>query len=223
MDDDEFNELQLKMAIAPSQARWPTGYTHWEKLHAVPDEARRRVAQALEKMNEVKADPNLSPAGKKTVRADIAKQAVADFQKSNTLEHARAAVARQQKLWAAKLGEIVKPAEDIATATVYAQIRDRVRDMDKDRLAFLNEHAGDPVIASAILTAPAFLSGLSNTERAVVKRRIEKHFISPEIADAKAATEKALAEAEHGWSRAMELIAQSAGLEKAAVTASKVA
>src|SRR6185437_13552623 len=105
---------------------------------------------AFEKMSEAEADPNLSTEGKKKARANIAEQAITSFRKSDTLEHARAAVARQQQLWAGKLERIIKPPEDIAEATVHAQIRDRVRDMDKDRLAFLNEHAGDPVIASAI-------------------------------------------------------------------------
>src|SRR5690348_1372851 len=102
MDDAEFNKLRLKMTIVPGQARWPApNHIHWEKLHAVPDEARRRVNQAFEKMNAVEADPNLSTEGKRRARGDVAAQAITNFRKSETLEYARAAVARQQELWAA--------------------------------------------------------------------------------------------------------------------------
>lgn len=220
MDDKAFDELKLKMAIAPGQARWPEPkYFHWQKLHAVPDEARQRVNQALAAMDAVDANPDLSPPGKKRECAKIAEQAIADFQRSATLENAHSAVAQQQERWAAKIGEIVKPPEDIGAATTYMQIRDRVADMKEGRLAFLDKHAGDPVVASAVLSAPAFLSGLSDTEFAVVKSKIEKHFISAEITEAKAATEKAMQEAEQGWHRAIDMITQRGGFEKKAAVA----
>ena len=38
---------------------------------------------------------------------------------------------------------------------------------------FLAKHAIDARVASAVIGAPAFLSGLSDTEVGVVKRRIE--------------------------------------------------
>jgi hypothetical protein len=61
--------------------------------------------------------------------------------------------------------------------------------------------------ASAILTAPAFLSGLSGPELALVKHRVEQH-LGPEIVNAKAATLKALEQAEAGWQTAMRKIAE---------------
>lgn len=75
-----------------------------------------------------------------------------------------------------------KPASNIAEATVHAQIRDRLAALEKDRMAFLEKNAGDPVVASAILTAPSFLSGLNDGELAPVKHKVERH-ISPEIAE----------------------------------------
>jgi hypothetical protein len=61
------------------------------------------------------------------------------------------------------------------------------------------------------LTAPPFLSGLSDAELAMV----EEH-ISPEIAEARAATLKAMKEAEQGWQRAIDKIGERAGLSKGA-------
>ena len=80
-------------------------------------------------------------------------------------------------------------------------------------MGFLEKSAADPVVASAILTAPSFLSGLSDVELAMVKHKVEQH-ISPEIADAKAGTLKALEEAEVGWQKAIAKIGERAGLTK---------
>jgi hypothetical protein len=47
MDDKKFSELELRMAIVPQQSKWPAPeYLHWQRLHAVADEARERVAKA---------------------------------------------------------------------------------------------------------------------------------------------------------------------------------
>ncbi len=53
---------------------------------------------------------------------------------------------------------------------------------------------------NAVLGAPAFLSGLNETDLTFVKQRVEKH-VAPEIAEARDATLKAVKEAEHGWQR----------------------
>ena len=76
---------------------------------------------------------------------------------------------------------MVKPASNIAEATVHAQIRDRIAAMHEGRMGFLEKNAVDPVVGSAILTAPSFLSGLSDAELALVKHKVEQH-VSPEIA-----------------------------------------
>jgi hypothetical protein len=98
-------------------------------------------------------------------------------------------------------------------ATVHAQIRDRLAAMKNGRMGFLAKNAADPLVASAILTAPSFLSGLSDVELAVIKQKVEQH-VSPEIAEARAATLKAMKEAEQGWQKAIDKIGERAGLTK---------
>jgi hypothetical protein len=63
------------------------------------------------------------------------------------------------------------------------------------------------------LSAPPFLSGLSDSELALIKHRVEKRLMPAEVAQAKTDTEGALVDAEKGWSRAAELITQRGGLE----------
>ena len=115
--------------------------------------------------------------------------------------------------WNAKVGSVVKPASNIAEATVHAQIRDRLAALKNGKMGFLEKNAADPVVASAILTAPLFLSGLDDAELALVKHKVEQH-VSPEIAAARSATLRAMKEAEDGWQNAIDKIDQRAGLTK---------
>jgi hypothetical protein len=80
-------------------------------------------------------------------------------------------------------------------------------------MGFLESNAADPVVASAILMAPSFLSGLSDTELTLVKHKVEQH-VSPDIAEARAATLKALEQAEQGWAKAINKIGERAALTK---------
>ena len=110
---------------------------------------------------------------------------------------------------------MVKPPSNIAEATVHVQIRDRLAAMKDGRMGFLEKNATDPVVAAALLTAPPFLSGLSDAELALVKHKVEQH-VSPETAEARDATLKAMKEAEQGWQRAIAKIGERAGLTKGA-------
>jgi protein tyrosine phosphatase (PTP) superfamily phosphohydrolase (DUF442 family) len=93
MNDKEFSELQLRMAIVPQQARWPApDLVHWQWLHAVADKARERVNKACAQMDEIDRNPDLSREGKERQRRKTWAQAIADFEASKTLACARQAV-----------------------------------------------------------------------------------------------------------------------------------
>ena len=96
---------------------------------------------------------------------------------------------------------------------VAAEIRSHLAAMTGNRLGFLEKHATNPVVAGAVLGAPGFLSGINETEVTFVKKRVEKH-VSPEIAEARDTTLKAVEEAEKGWQRAIDKIAERAGVTK---------
>jgi hypothetical protein len=215
MDDKKFDDLKIRMTILPEAHKWPPpDYTHWERLHAVADEVRSRVAKAFAALDEIDHNPDLSPEGRIKGRAKLAEQAITNFQRSKTLEEARAAVERQQTYWAKKIEEVIKPATDHCAAAMYAQIRDRVSSIEaKSRLSFIDKHIDDPAVVSAVLSAPEFLSGLSAVEIGVVKQKLAKRVLSPEIFEAKDLTEKALLAAEKGWARAVDVIAQRGGLQ----------
>jgi hypothetical protein len=216
MKDSEFETLELKATIVPTQARWhEPKVLHWQKLHAAADEARDRVAQTWAAMDEIENDADLSSEGKTRQKKKLALEALGEFENSKTLAAAKQTVDRQLDKWAEKTGLAVKAPTNIAEAVIQSEIRAHVAAMKEGRLGFLEKHATDPVVASAVLGAPSFLSGLNETESTFVKQRIEKH-VAPEIADARDATLKAMKELEAGWQRAMDKIGERAGLTKGA-------
>jgi hypothetical protein len=85
MNEKDFTELRIRAEIAPQAARWPAGDVqvsimgdtptvhgvHWAKLHAVVDEARQRLSNALAAMKEIDGDADLSGEGKARRRRDL--------------------------------------------------------------------------------------------------------------------------------------------------------
>jgi hypothetical protein len=69
----------------------------------------------------------------------------------------------------------------------------------KDRMVFLERHGADSTLANAVLSAPAFLSGLTEVELAFVRSKLEQRALPPEVVEAKVAVAKALGEVEVGW------------------------
>jgi hypothetical protein len=93
LSDQEWAELQLRVSICPHQPSWPTEHVHWQKLHAVPNEARERVSRAHASMDEIDSDPAFSPERKASERRRVHGQALAGFEASKTLARACQAVA----------------------------------------------------------------------------------------------------------------------------------
>jgi len=120
-----------------------------------------------------------------------------------------AGVARQIAKWAEKTGLAIKPPSNVAEAMIQCEVRAHLATMKGSKLGFLEQYATNPLVASAILAAPKFLSGLTDAEVIFVKQRAEQH-VSPEIAEARAATLKALEQAEHGWQKAIDKIGERA-------------
>ena len=73
---------------------------------------------------------------------------------------------------------------NIAEAVLQSEIRAHLAAMNGNKVSFIDQHAADQRVASAVLGAPAFLSGLTEAELAIVHQRVEQH-VSPEVANAK--------------------------------------
>jgi hypothetical protein len=93
MNDKEFAELELRATICPGQCEWPKPENIiWQKLHAVPNEARERVSKVYAQMDEIDGNADLSREDKQHQRCEVAAQALAEFEASKTLMRAREAV-----------------------------------------------------------------------------------------------------------------------------------
>ena len=158
MSNKEFRELELKASIAPSQSQWPTEHLHWQRLGAAADEARSRLGKFLEAVDETGVDGRLSREGKAEERKKAAVKALAAFDGSKTLEHARESVASVMASWEGKITKLVQPAKDHGEAVTHAQIRDRLSSMKdtKERMSFLERHGADPTLANAVLISALF-------------------------------------------------------------------
>ena len=89
----------------------------------------------------------------------------------------------------------------------------------EDRFKFLQQHGDDVLTASALLTVPSWISNLSEAEAALVRSKMEKIALTPEVLEAKVATAKAQVAAEAGWRAAIVLIEERAGLRPVKVRA----
>jgi hypothetical protein len=229
MDDKQFRILELKAAICPQQARWPAPNeqvslmgdipkmrgVHWAKLHAVVEEARDRAANVWAAIDEIDADADLSSEGKARRRKQYAAQAIADCQKSTGLGEAKDAVQRQLDKWAKETGLEIKEPSNVGEAVMQAEVRAHLAAMKENhnRTSFLEKHVTDPRVASAVLGAPSFLSGLTDQDIGLVQKLVEQH-VAPEVARARDEVLKALSDAEAGWQTAINRIGQRAGLAK---------
>ena len=77
-------------------------------------------------------------------------------------------------------------------------------------MAWLERNAGDPIAARALLTAPRFLSGLIEYEEALVRGKMEKLALTPEVIDTKAQTIEAWQQVEAGRRAARHQIRERA-------------
>jgi len=94
-------------------------------------------------MDEIDHDADLSREGKERQRHRVATQAIADLEASKTLTKARETVNNVMEQWAKRVGLAIKPAENIAEASIHAQIRDRLAGM-KDRMGSWRKMAPIP-------------------------------------------------------------------------------
>ena len=229
MLDSDFEVIKVKAAIAPQAESWPSpdfskvtitgerphmepGDPHWAALHDAVREARDRTLKARGSMAAIDEDRNLSPTGKLEKKKEIASKAITALEKSQHLVKARSAVEDQVRLWNKALGLTPKAPENAGEAMLHCEIRSHLAALKSDdRLAFISSHLGEGEVADAVLTAPAFLSGLSPAELNIVRQRVEAH-ANPEIAAAKAETLRAMQDAEAGWRAAIRQISGRGGL-----------
>lgn len=215
MNDSDFRELELK-TICPSADQWPSEYLHQKVAKAAANEAVEAVRAAYGKLDAVEANRDLSAEGKRRQQAKLATEEIGKLENSKTPERVAEAIGGVMQKWQAKIDANLKHPNDAHEIAVFAQIRDRLHNLrdPKERMSFLEKHGNDLTLISAVLTAPAYLSGLSDAEYQFVKSQLEKQ--APfKIVAARSEAQKMLAEVEIGWRAAVARIAKRGGLVNA--------
>lgn len=117
-------------------------------------------------------DPHLSPEGKAEKRAELFQKNYEGWLQSDATDIAEVLELGEEEK--ARLRDVAAPppADDPHALQLASDIRNHVREMDRDgRRKFLLDQAGDAQVISAILNAPAYLSGMSQIEHEHFRRR----------------------------------------------------
>ena len=222
MNNKEFTELQLRASLCPGlEVEWeaPDTYTHWAHLHRAAKELREVVAHARAGVAAIDQDKDLTADARKRRKHELARQTMAVLEKFPSMEKARQSVAYIQARWQAKIDAVlIKPeAGDAAVATLHWEVRDKLAQLKdpQDRMAWIQKFGNDPLIPSALLHGPAGLTNLSEAETALLQTKVEA-LADPKITEAKSKVTRALAELERAFRAAPSMVAQCAGLNKAA-------
>jgi hypothetical protein len=113
--------------------------------------------------------------------------------------------------WASLEQKVIRKPDDVHEIALYSQIRQHVNSLGKPaRIRFIQ--SADALALSALLTAPSYLSRLSDEELTVSKARAEQLALPKEILETRNGTVKRMAEAGTGFERAIRLIADKGGL-----------
>jgi hypothetical protein len=227
MDDTkaeiEFRELQIK-SICPHADQWPTEYMHQKALVVAANDAVAFVRDAYAQFDRIDQNQDLTPDAKKRQRASLAGELIAKLEASKRLASAREAVEHVLQKYEQKINSRLEPAIDPQSVGIHAQIRGQLLALKdpKERMAFLGRNGNDLTLISAALSAPPYLSGLSDAEVALLRQNLEQH-APPEVIRERAFVYKAIAEVERGWRAAQSRIAKRGGLLPMGASASKPA
>ncbi len=227
MNGETVTKLDLEVSICPRQSRWPNPDVefstqddtitakglHWSHNHDAAYWIREHTAKALADLAAVDADEILSRVGKADKKKRLAAQAKANIEKSKVLAQAKETSGKQLVKWENELKSHLKQATTTHDAAVYSELWNRsYRMQGAERLAWLNKNASDPTVTSALLTAPAAVTGLKSDEVHFLREQFEKAVL-PEAAEDRPLTLQALDDLEVGQRNAFNKICQAAGVE----------
>ena len=139
---------------------------------------------------------------------------LSEVRKDARIGKARAAAAQIEETLGKRVREAVKAPSTPFDIALHAEIRAVIRETGQAAV-FIDEHVGDERVLTAVLTAPAFLSGLSDVEFNLLKSREESR-LNPEAAATVADVAKALEQIKHGLVIAEKMIGERGQLMKTA-------
>jgi hypothetical protein len=179
------------------------------------NEGTALVREAHAKLDKIDGNRDLTPEAKKRQRAELVSALIGKLDASATRTRAREAADYVLQKYEHKIDSNLKPATDAQSVGVHAQIRSQLLAMKdpKERMSFFERLGGDLTLISAALSAPPYVSGLSDAEVALLRKKLEQQ-APVEIIKERDFVQTALAEIERGWRAAKARIAKRGGLVK---------
>lgn len=197
--------------IGARSARWPDHQAiQWQAMRQVVTEARAIVAEAGDAIDQAKADHDLTVEAKARRISRAALDGIAKLDSLPSLARAEKLVAEFLEGQKTRMPTKITPPSTLHDVQVASEIRAWIS-RQKSTMAAAMQHATDPVVMGAVLTAPGFLSGLSPEAMNAVRGAAE-NAINPEAVSIRKANEDAIAECRAAIVQAKSKIGQAGNL-----------
>lgn len=186
---------------------------HWNRLRTCIDGVRELLRDVNNEMNAIERDPDLKPQAIARKVTEAGKSAAAKLDNFTMLQLAEhAAETRIEKLQKGirevlLRGEPKNPGE----VAVLSEIRSHIRDQKDKAAMFAAGHRNDPRVVSAVLGAPAFLSGMTDAEVGNFRSAV---LDSSDPANEQEQVERALDVCRAAIKHAQSMIKERAGIRK---------
>jgi hypothetical protein len=190
-----------------------TTVTHWNQLRAVTKGVREELTELDATLLKIEQNKDLSAEGIKRQKAAVAKEVLTKLQNYHSLELAEyEAGVRAEKL-DQKVSEVMalgKP-RDHGEAQVASEIRSFLKQQGDGALMKAVSLKSDYRLINAVLSAPAFLSGMSEDDVGKLKAEVLQTS-DPQIE--KVALQRAVDVCRSAVNTATTMIVERAGLRK---------
>ena len=191
-------DTEIAARIVPTMLRWPVeGKTiAWDRLRECVDALRGLVRTVDAHCIGAEQDQDLSSEGIARRRAEYGRQALTELATFNPFAVAEKATIQNIQYLEEKMTDLPKPPTGIADVTLAQEIRQYVRS-GQSPIDAVVKSISDPRVLGAILNAPPFLSGLSETQFNLIRERA-RVTLHPEQTKMQEQLNKALAELREG-------------------------
>ena len=200
--------------IGAKSSRWPDSPAlQWAAMRQVIADCRDAVAGVGDVIDRTRADQDLTDGAKQRRISRAALDAIDRLDALPSMARAEREVAGFLTGQKERRPTRIVPPSTPHDAQVAAEIRAWIARQKSSMDAAL-KHATDPVVMSAVLTAPGFLSGLSDETTNMIRQAAEQA-IDPEAVQIRKLNEDAIAECRTTIVQTKSRIGQIANLRKA--------
>ena len=214
MATNRMSDTEIQMRIVATRVRWPeTGTTiAWSRLHDCVDALHGLIQTVHHGCAEAEQNTDFSSAGITRRRTELGRQALTELTNFKPFQIAEKATLENIDYLETKMVDLPQPPTHIADVALAQEIRQYIRGQ-KSPIDLAVKSISEPRILNAILNAPAFLSGLSDTEFNLVRERA-RTALHPEQAQMQKSLTRALDELREGSAATKRMLLERCEMEQ---------